>query len=450
MPVLFIALVSLILCILYLLIGIYSGEARFEYTVDVRDSASGILHVTMVIHPNKRPFMTLWLRDTNHRGQHRVESFRAGRGGRLMPNWQTLPGFADARNVWTGFSRESVKINYDVIPHWVKGKAPRSYLGPDFGYLRGMVVLYTPLTSKSISGLLNYADVLDDSAGQARLEFLLPEGWTLISPWGSGGLEMPVAHMRNTYFGVGPMSVTTEEVENSTLLLGVYAGFNQKQLDRVRRDIPNLFKTMRELTRISPRSVTPYWALTVLPREPIHGGAAGTSSVITCDDISTISHEMFHWWNGRTVETTPDANWIEEGFTKYYEGKALYSAGVWSSEDLREHLDKLYERDGLDFVGVDGQWIPINLIKASEKLVRKGAGEEYYKVYNGGALIACFLDRELQMQGKSLDQIWQPLNDKDEPITTDVFLQELEILGGVELARECEDLVYGRRTILHP
>jgi predicted metalloprotease with PDZ domain len=36
---------------------------------------------------------------------------------------------------------------------------------------------------------------------------------------------------------------------------------------------------------------------------------------------------MFHWWNRRTIQFTKDANWIEEGFTTYYAGKALVRSG---------------------------------------------------------------------------------------------------------------------------
>lgn len=440
-----IVLVCLAFFMLYMLSGTSGNEARIEYTVDARDPASGVLHVTMIIHPPVRPFMTLWLREANHDGLQRVENFSTRRDDGFLPTWQTLPGFADARSVWTGFSQEPIEIGYDVNPYWMKGQAPRSYLGPDFGYLRGMIFLYTPITPRSISGMLNNVDVLDDPAGQARLQFLLPEEWTLISPWGSGEIEMPVAYLRNTYFGTGPMSVATAQVGDSTLLLGVYTGLRKEQLDRFLQDVPQLFETMGKLTKLSPESGTPYWALTILPSDPIHGGASGIGSLVTSDEISTISHEMFHWWNGDVVETTPDANWIREGFTEYYEGRALYSAGIWSSAEMDEHLDKLHNRADLEFV-IDGQWVPVDLVQASTKQVR-GSDEEYYKVYNGGALVAYFLDQKLQKQGKALDEIWRLLNDMDEPITTDAFLQTLKILGGADLAQECEDLVYGRRAI---
>jgi hypothetical protein len=313
-----------------------------------------------------------------------------------------------------------------------------------------MVVLYTPFTLKSISGLLNDVDVLDDSTGQASLEFFLPEEWTLISPWGSETAEMPIAYMRSTYFGIGQMSATTVQVGDSRLLLGVYAGLDEEQRDRILQDVPQLFEAMGELTRISPRSATPYWALTILPREPIHGGASGIGSLVTLDEISTISHEMFHWWNGDIVKTTPDAGWIQEGFTKYYEGKILYEAGIWSADEFHEHLDKLYERKGLGFVGPDGEWRPIDLVQASQDLGGGHEQEDYDKVYGGGALIAYFLDQELQKQGISLDEIWHRLNKVEELITTGIFLQELEKLGGAELAKACEGMVYGRRAIPRP
>lgn len=439
-------LVCLVLFALYLFGGSSGREVRIEYTVDARDPASGILHITMEIQPPVRPFMTLWLRDVNHAGVQRVENFSVRRDGHTLPNWQTLPGFGDARNIWTGFSREPIEISYDVKPHWIKGQTPRSYLGPEFGYLRGMIVLYTPITPRSISAMLNNLDVLDDPAGQAGVHFLLPEEWTLISAWGSGVLDMPIAHLRNTYFGIGPMSVATAQVGDTTLLLGVYTGLEEEQAGQFLQDIAHLFEIMGQHTGISPENVTPYWALTILPPDPIHGGASGIGSLVTSDEISTISHEMFHWWNGDAVKTTPDANWIHEGFTEYYEGKMLYSAEVWSSAELNEHLDKLHNRRGLEFVS-EGQWAPVDLVQASEDLARRGAEEQYYKVYNGGALVAYFLDQELQKQGKSLDEIWHLLNDADEPITTDIFLQKLEVLGGTELAKACEDLVYGRRAI---
>ena len=73
-------------------------------------------------------------------------------------------------------------------------------------------MLYTPVPAKGIPGMLNIGGVPDAGEGQAKLQFFLPDGWTLVSPWGSGELKMPVGLMRGAYFGVGPMSVTTAQV----------------------------------------------------------------------------------------------------------------------------------------------------------------------------------------------------------------------------------------------
>lgn len=436
-------LVCLVSFALYLWSGTTAGEPRFEYRVDAHSAASGVLHVTVVIQPPVRPFVTLWLRDAQQGGRPRVEGFSASRDGRALPSWQPLPGTGDARNVWTGFRRAPITVRYDVNPRWVKGQSPKAFLGPDFGYFKGEVFLYTPIAPRGIPGMLNLGGSPDAGAGQAELEFLLPDGWTLVSPRGHGRLEMPIPEMRGTYFGIGPMSLNTAQVGESTLLLGVYAGLGQAEKDRFLRDIPVLFETMGKTTGLAPDSETPYWALTILPSEPIGGGSSGTNSLVTSNKLPTISHEIFHWWNGDTINTTPDADWIHEGFTTYYEGKMLYAAGIWSLDEFNQYLDGLYE----DLERTPGGTpAPLNLVQASEDLMQ-GANEEYYNVYHGGALVAFFLDRELQAQGKSLDEIWGLLDRIEGPITTQIFLQELETLGGAELAKTCEDLVYGRRAI---
>ena len=166
------------------------------------------------------------------------------------------------------------------------------------------------------------------------------------------------------------------------------------------------------------------------------------NSLVVHNKLSTIAHEMFHWWNGRTIQTTPDANWIKKGFTTYYEGKILYAAGLWSEEKFSDYVDYLRMK-----LWRDREPTPIDLLEASKKLLVKKMEEEYDNVYFGGALVAHGLDQRLQEQGNSLDEIWKLLNSRGGAVTTEVFLQALGELGGAELARECESLVYGRRTI---
>ncbi|KPL05620.1 hypothetical protein AMJ85_11560 [candidate division BRC1 bacterium SM23_51] len=372
-----------------------------------------MLHVTMVIHPGRKPYLTLYLRDTILAGACRIQGLSAKRGGQEVAHWQAIPGFADLRNVWVGFSREPIEIHYDVNPRWQKGRKPSSYLGADFGYLRGMVMLYTPITLKEALLARKQIATYGDGAGQATLQFSLPAQWTLISPWPADGAETAVSRLRNVYFGVGPMSVRTLHAGEATLLLGVYTGLSEDEQEGFLRDIPSLFEAMVRTTGVSPDSRAPYWTLTVLPHEPVSGGASGMNSLVVHNKLSTIAHEMFHWWNGRTIQTTPDANWIKEGFTTYYEGKILYAAGLWSEEKFSDYVDYLRMK-----LWRDREPTPIDLLEASKKLLVKKMEEEYDNVYFGGALVA---------HGDNLARDFVAQNDGRRDVLLQIAVEDVEI-----------------------
>ncbi len=439
------ALVGVVLSLAYLVGGSAGKSVRVDYGLDLRAPESGRIRVTMTIHPPVRPYVTLWLRDSIQDGRRRVRIASFRRAGRSLPNWRTFPGTADMRNVWTGFGREPVEVVYEVDPKWVKGRSPKCFLGPDFGYFRGMTTLYTPVTPRAVRGLLGQTEIQDRGGGRAELRFSLPEGWTVVSPWGDGPQKIPLSGLRNTYFGVGPFSVSSVRAGESSLVLGVYDGLGESQKDWLLRGIPRLFETMAAATEVSPRGLTPSWALTVLPAEPIGGGASGVGSLVTSNRINVIAHEMFHWWNGSTVVSVPEANWIKEGFTSYYEGKMLLMSGIWSYQEFTARLAGF--RAGLRKGGDPG---PVNLIRASLDLVKRGAVSESEKVYSGGALVAWYLDRELQKQEKSLEGIWKRLLDAGKPVTSALFFDVLGDWAGSELARECEARVRGRRPLEDP
>jgi hypothetical protein len=439
------ALAGVVLSLAYLVGGSAGKSVRVEYELDLRAPESGLIRVTMTIHPPVRPYVTLWLRDSIQDGRRRVRIASVRRAERSLPNWRTFPGTTDMRNVWTGFGRDPVEVVYEVDPKWVKGRSPKCFLGPDFGYFRGMTTLFTPVTPRAVRGLFGQTEIQDRGGGRAELRFSLPEGWTVVSPWGDGLREVPLSGLRNTYFGVGPFSVSSVRAGESSLVLGVYDGLGERQKDRLSRGIPRLFETIAAATEVSPRGLTPSWALTVLPAEPIGGGASGVGSLVTSNRINVIAHEMFHWWNGATIVSVPEANWIKEGFTSYYEGKMLLMSGIWSLQEFTARLAGF--RAGL---WEDGDPGPVNLIRASVDLVRRGAVSESEKVYSGGALVAWYLDRELQKQDKSLDGIWERLLDTGKPVTPALFFDVLGRWAGAELARECEARVSGRRPLEDP
>ncbi len=436
-------LAIIVLPALYISGGLQNAETRAEYLVDVTNPGSGEITVTITITPSAAPWMHLFLRDPMQDGIERIADLQITRDGAPLTYWTTLPGIRDAQTVWTGFSREPIHLTYRAVALWKKGEnSPRSYLDADFGYLRGMVVLYTPLSGEDLRYLLNNADSHGDVTGKATLNFLLPVGWTVASPWGSDETEMPTAELRNVYFGVGPFISQSIPGDPCTLQLNTYTGLGDEENQRLQALLPKLFLALKESTGIPLNSYAPNCALTLLPSEPIHGGAAGTNSLVVENDDKVIAHELFHWWNGGTIETSTEANWIKEGFTEYYAGKGLYRAGIWSEDEFLEYGDKFYYK-----AGADRSTTPFSLIEASQKLKSEGGETNYNRVYYGGAWIARRLDNRLQEQGKSLDNLWPALKERNTVITPEIFYEELKKLGGNELVQECKEYVEGRKAL---
>ena len=198
------------------------------------------------------------------------------------------------------------------------------------------------------------------------------------------------------------------------------------------------------MTGILPKQDAPYWSVSIVPPVPVHGGSSGNYSLVTQNDISTICHEMFHWWNGFTLKSENEATWFKEGFTRYYEGKVLFETGIWTEEEYAKFLQIIEE----ELIG-GGESEPINLIDASVKLekYKSSSMEDYYKVYNGGALLALYIDTQLEKEQKSLDEIWRPLHKLNKAITTKDIISVLEGIADEDLINEVREILYGKKAI---
>jgi len=429
------------LAALYLLTGVSSAETQVRYTLDLSDPSAKTIAVSLTIQPDPMPFVDLYLREPAQGDRQRVTAFTVERNGKPVSTWQTLPFFPDAIRLWNGFSADPLTITYQIDPLWMKGeRSPRSYLGPDFAYIRGMVTLYTPLSLRDV--LTRDFAYPGTEAGFAEAEVLLPQGWKMVSPFGSEKIVTQTSLLRNAYIGFGPFILQDLTIVNTPFLLGVYEGLPAEKRSSLSQHIPTLFQTIQGMTGFSPNRDTCFWSLTILPTEPIHGGASGTGSLVVQDDINLIAHEMFHWWNGATLLTTSDANWIKEGFTTYYAAKSLYAGGLWTEEQFLSEIEKFEVK-----YWAGAQPHPVNIIEASNRLVLQNDQDVYDTVYHGGALLAHELDRRLQAQGKSLDMLWPILKNLNRPVASEDFLKAIEALGGADLAGQAERVLNGQDVL---
>jgi hypothetical protein len=425
----------------YLFTGVSSAETRVYYTITLADPSSKALDITLTVLPGPTPFLDLFLRDPVQDGRQRITQFYATRNGESLSSWQMLPITRDLLRLWNGFRTDPIIITYQVDPLWFKGpNSPRSFLGSDFAYIRGMVILYEPISLKDL--LKPDFDHPGIDSGFAEADVYLPAGWQMVSPYGSGKIATPAENLRNGYFAFGPFAIQDLLMGKTPFLVGVYDGLASDRREALSRQIPILFETMKQATGFSPVTHTCYWSLAILPLEPIHGGASGSGSLVVQDDISEIAHEMFHWWNGATLSTTADANWLKEGFTSYYAAKSLHTSGLWTERDFTVELDRYQS-----LLWQNTAPRSINLVAASKNLVQNNSQEAYNSVYYGGALLAFQLDQEFKANGGSLDAIWPILYSMGRPVTTQDFLQTLAKVGGDALSKQAGDILYGRSVI---
>jgi len=134
-----------------------------------------------------------------------------------------------------------------------------------------------------------------------------------------------------------------EVLRLKNISIGIIAEMDKGEKKAVSQNIEKIYDEIEDLTNIKPKQDASYWAISILPPVPIHGGSSGNYSHLTENDIALISHEMFHWWNGSTLKTNEEVKWIKEGFTKYYEGKLILKTGIWSDDGFRWFIENTNE-----------------------------------------------------------------------------------------------------------
>ncbi len=436
-----IVLSSIILIIVfYLLTGLAQPDTKIDYILKV-DNYTHLVEVTMTIKPNKRLFLDLFIGEPRSKDRNiRVSNFLVKKKNKEIAHWKSIPTFSALERVWIGFDNEPITITYTIDPFIERGDRGKaiSFLADDYGYFRGLYILYTPITFSEGKSFL-FKEVMPKSQpGISSVQFDLPEGWEVNDPW-ENMKGISIAEFRNTYWGLGK---DIEVTHFKDISVGIIEKMDKDAKEILNQNIEKIYREIEMTTDISIKKNSSFWAISILPPIPIHGGAAGNYSILMDNNISIISHEIFHWWNGSAIETEDEVNWIKEGFTNYYAGKVLFKTGIWSEEDFNAYINTLISELDKDYQK------PINLIAASSRLTNGSSSmEDYYQVYNGGALLAYYIDSELNKDDKTLDQIWVMLYDLDKVITNEDFIDRLQSLSNATFARQVSEMIEGKRVI---
>lgn len=142
----------------------------------------------------------------------------------------------------------------------------------------------------------------------------------------------------------------------------------------------------------------------------LHGGTFGDDVSFLADEplgpgnserwLPFLCHEIFHLWNGRTIDFSEQAYWFTEGFTEYYGGLLPVRLGEFGGDQLLRRVRK-------QLAAYLGDARPLSLLEAGEEKFLNTA-----LVYDGGALAALCLDlriRAATKNRKSLDDVMKVL-----------------------------------------
>lgn len=432
--------------IILLLFYVYAGSAKpnteIDYFVKINQETS-LLDVTMKIKPNRFLFLDLVINNPrNKNGSSRISDFSVIRGDKNLPHWKTTPSSSSLKRLWVGFSKKTITVTYTVDPNVAFGNRGKmiSYLTEDYGYLRGMNALYEPMSFKQVMSYIVSKEESNSSSGIGAVRFDLPKGWEINDPWLENSEKVLIKDLANTYWAFGKDIKITRFKK---LAIGIIDKMDPKKEKALAENIKKIYEEIENLTGFQPEQDASYWTINILPPVPIHGGASGSYSLLTENNISTISHEIFHWWNGFTLNSDKKTKWIKEGFTRYYEGKILLNIGLQSDDEFKKFLERRKEELFKEVLPR-----PINLINVSKNYnASNNSIKEHYKLYNGGALLAYYIDKELEEEQRSLDDVWLQLYKLNKTISSEDFLNILEDMTDKTFRDEIEDIINGEILI---
>jgi hypothetical protein len=288
--------------------------------------------------------------------------------------------------------------------------------------------------------VLLHPEPLPSSASFIEVEFHLPEGTPLVTPWTSVPASnrrlrfTPEQHDGGSYIGIGSLlrDLGTFSVGNTVGSLFLLNLPHQASDAALRTWIADSLGAVKSFYGdiINPRAV-----ITLVPVQGINSpGVFGTvlrqgvpSSVIyfgaecsklTLHDDWVAVHELFHVGNPIVTRKVP---WFVEGFTTYYQDVLRARAGAVSAEDAWGDLHDGFRR----FCQPEGG---VSLGEESHQLY---STHHYVRVYWGGACLAFLTDaaiRERSHGQRSLDDVLLELRRK----SVSTQLDEADVVAALD------------------
>jgi len=195
------------------------------------------------------------------------------------------------------------------------------------------------------------SDIEDMTQSQAKLQFMLPEGWSVATSYpryrsGRFKVDDPdrLVDRPTGWLVMGKIGTMREHIGESHVAVSAPVGQGVKRMD-----ILSFFRwTVPTMQEIFPRF--PKRLLVVSAGDPMWRGAlSGPRSLFVHTDrplvsnnaTSTYIHELVHV--AMSARSGPQADWIVEGLAEYYSLEVLRRSGTISEERFEKAHAKLAE-----------------------------------------------------------------------------------------------------------
>lgn len=218
---------------------------------------------------------------------------------------------------------------------------------PDFFHGMGNAFLLTPQSSERIP-----------KQYEVILRWVLPKGMKAVCSWGVGttvGATLDTSDLRHSIYLAGKIVTQSDKSggQRVTVAMVNRFDFDLAQFTHMTTEI------IRRQCEFMQEKAFPDFVVTVVPvGPPVKAGESRLSgnglynsfalslapgSKLTDAVEHLFSHELFHFWNGRTLAAADPERlvfWFSEGLTDYYSLRILHESGYWDDETYAKWVNK--------------------------------------------------------------------------------------------------------------
>lgn len=290
-----------------------------------------------------------------------------------------------------------------------------------------------------------------------EVEFKLPEGWQILTPWkriGITGHRFSVENQEEltmNYLLIGEHVEVVAQSDKTEVVIGL-GGSLKASKDEMQRTVEKFLHAYTKVFRGGPDGrvvfiVNPYEGE---GEKRMEGHGRRHSVSILMDDTLDaetkhewgpfLGHEVFHIWNGLTALNpfTSKEKWFGEGVTNYYSDITAKQLGYLSESQFLERIEDACE----DYLAVSHEYAIGDDFRDSRLL------------YEGGSLVAASLDLQIRHLTKNrknfnhvMQQMYRKFPDNSIEYTQRDIIRTVNKVAGKDFNSFFETYVTGKKRL---